>query len=212
MLRLPLIVIKDIPRHLLVSPNPLILHRDAYTTTKYRSQLQPSVLCVRQLFNHVGHPLLYGNTLTSSTPSTSVNFDAHISNLSGRNRLLITKIRLKIDWAEQPWSKFPLIARYLGELKPLKELRIVIINGEKSGNGAALMVKDPNQSLTIMNHGAGKCMLPALIIAEITLKTEKKVFKELVEDLKALRVFRLEGYTRDEAFACGLEEFHIGRN
>ena len=54
-------------------------------------------------------------------------------------------------------------------------------------------------------------MLPALTIAEITLKTEKKVFKELVEGLKALRVFRLEGYTRDEAFACGLEEFHNGR-
>ncbi|KAL2050719.1 hypothetical protein ABVK25_008957 [Lepraria finkii] len=155
MLGLPLKVIKDILRHLLLSPNPLILHRDAYTPANYRSQLQPSVLRVYQLFNHVGCPLLYGNTLPSSTPSTSINFDAHISNLSGRNRLLITKVRLDIDWAEQLWSKFPLIARYLGELKSLKELWIVIINGEKSGNGAALMVKDPNQSLTIMNHGAG---------------------------------------------------------
>lgn len=73
------------------------------------------------------------------------------------------------------------------------------------------MVKDPNQSLTIMNRGAGKCVLPALTIAEITLDFNKKVTQELVEGLKALRVFRSEGYASDEVFARGLKELHSAR-
>ena len=115
MLRLPIKVIKDILRHLFVSPSPLILHRDAYTPANYRSQLQPSVLRVCQLSNHVGPPSLRKHTYQlAPTPAKSINFDAHTS--------------------------------------------------------------------------------------------------ELVEGLKALRVFRLEGYTRHEAFARGLGEFHNGRN
>ena len=55
------------------------------------------------------------------------------------------------------------------------------------------MVKDPDQSLTIMNHGAGKCMLPALTIAEITLKTEKKVSKELVEGFESSESVQIGG-------------------
>lgn len=211
-LKLPLKVTKDILRYLLVSPNPLILCRDASTPATYRSQIQPSVLLVCHLFYHLGRSILYGeNTITSSTPSTSINFDTHIAHLSGHNRLLITKVRLRIDWPEQLWSHFPLIARYLGELKSLKELGIVIINGEKRNDLAILTDKDINIGLTFVKRGAGKCLLPAFTIAEITLKSEKRNFRELVEGLKMLRIFELKGYLRDEAFARELEEFVSGR-
>jgi hypothetical protein len=212
-LRLPLKVNKDVLRYLLVSPNPLILYPDTSTPATYHSQIQPSTLLVCHLFHHLGRSILYGeNTLISSTPSTSIDFDAHIAHLSGHNRLLITKIRLEIDWPEQLWSHFPLIARYLGELKSLKELWIIIIiNENKRSEIPILTDKDSNQSLTIINTRAGKCQLPSSAIANITLKSEKRIFRELVEGLKALKVFTLKGYSRDEAFARGLEEIVDGR-
>ena len=214
MLRLPLKAIKDILQHVLVAPHPLILYRDSSIPATYRSHLQPSVLLICRLFYHLGCPILYGgNTLTASSPSTSINFDHHLAALPGGYRQLITKVRLEIDWAEQLWANFPLIARYLGELQSLKELHIIIISidGQKRDDPSASTDNALSQGLTIINNGARKYAIKTSTYADIILKSEKKVFRDLVEGLKALRTFRLEGFLSDEAFARRLEDLVSGR-
>ena len=182
---LPLEVLQQCFRLLLVAyDHALILCRDDSTPSAYRTYLQPSLLRVCRRFYQTGLPLLYSeNTFTTSSPATSVDFDAHLSSLPGKNRQFITSIALKIDWGAQLWAKFPLIARQIVELKTLRQLRIIVIAG------------NDHKPAPYARNG---------LYGTAILKSEKKVFKELIAGLKALRVFRLEGFS-DADFAKALE-------
>ena len=182
---LPLEILQQCFRLLLVVyDQALIICSDRSTPPTYRSHLQPSLLRVSRRFYQIGLPLLYGeNWFTTSSPATSINFDAHLSKLPGKNRQLITKIALNIDWATQLWAKFPLIARYIAELKSLRQLEIKII--------------DANDRKPVPYPRDGP-------YGVVILKSEKKVLKELVMGLKALRRFKLEGFP-DDNFAKALE-------
>ena len=175
---LPIPVLNRLLGYLLISYQPLILKTDNQTPNNYRTHLHPEVLASCRLFYHIGMPLLYGsNTITTSSPATSKNFDKHLLDLPGRHRQLIKHVKLEIDWADELWAKFPLIARVLGEIVGLKSLEIVI-------------------SGPVRRHGAG---------AEMMLKVEEKCFADLaMDDLKALRVFKLRGFG-NKAFAEALE-------
>lgn len=182
---LPLEVLQKCVRLLLVVyDQALILCPDGSTPPAYRTYLHPSLLRVCRRFYHIGLPLLYGeNTFTTSSPATSIDFDAHLSSLPGKTRQLITSIALKIDWANQLWAKFPLIARHIAELKSLRQLEIIIIDRD-----------DPKPVPYTRDGPYGAVML----------KSEKKAFKELIAGLKALRAFKLEGFPDDD-FAKTLE-------
>lgn len=227
-LNLPLTVIKQILRHLLTSPSPLILQPDSTTTASqgYRTLVEPSVLQTCKVFHNVGLLILYGeNTLTTSSPATSYDFDAHLLSLRGRTRQMITSVRLEIDWADELWAKFPLTARALGELKGLRRLEIVIIviEKEKKNRTALTMIeKDaklnialaygqqypPGQNITTTplrtatTHGRARREGP---VAAAMLKAEMQMLKDLVTNLKHLKYFRLIGF-RNEGFARCLEE------
>ena len=183
---LPLEVLKQCFRLLLVVyDQALILCPDNSTPPAYRTYLQPTLLRVCRRFYQIGLPLLYGeNKFTTSSPATSIDFDVHLSSLPGRNRQLITNIALKIDWASQLWARFPLIARQIAELKSLRQLEIIITDGNDS------------KPVPYPRDGPSGALM---------LKSEKKVFKELIAGLKALRVFKLEGFS-DDAFAKALED------
>ena len=182
---LPVEVLQKCFRHLLVMyDQSLILYRDSATPPAYRTSLQPSLLRVCRRFYQIGLPLLYGeNTFTTSSPATSIDFDAHLSSLPGKNRQLITKIILKIDWAILLWSIFPLIARRIAELQSLRQLEIIIVDGNDSKP-----VRYPRDG----PYGA------------VMLKSEKKTLEELVSGLKGLRMLKLEGFLDDD-FAKALE-------
>ena len=182
---LPLEILQKCFRLLLVvHDQALILCPDSSTPPAYRTYLQPSLLKVCRRFYQIGLPLLYGeNTFTTSSPATSIDFDVHLSSLPGKNRQLIANVFLKIDWATQLWARFPLIARQIAELKSLRQLEIIITDGN-----------DPKPVPYPRNGPYGAVML----------KSEKKVFKELIAGLKGLRVFKLEGFVDDD-FAKALE-------
>ena len=182
---LPLEVLQKCFRLLLVVyDQALILCPDGSTPPEYRTHLQPTLLRVCQHFYQICLPLLYGeNTFTTSSPATSIDFDAQLSSLPGKNRQLITKIALKIDWGAQLWARFPLIARHIAEIKSLRQLEIIIIDRN-----------DPKPVTYARDGPYGVAML----------KSEKKVFRELIAGLKALRVFKLKGFPDDD-FAKALE-------
>ena len=175
---LPISVLSRILEHLLVSDQPLVLGTDASRSENQRSHVYPEVLASCRLFYHVGMPLLYGsNTMTTSTAADSKDFDKHLLNLPGRYRQLIKHVKLQIDWADELWARFPLIARVLGEIVGLKSLEILIFGPAR-------------------RQGAG---------ADMMLRVEEKCFVDLVMgDLKALKKFKLEGFD-NKAFAKTLE-------
>lgn len=138
---------------------------------------------------------------------------------------MITKIRLEIDWADRLWAKFPLLARALGELKRLQKLEIVIVEKEEmeGERRTALIEKDANLSIMITYGQAspGKYRTasphaPATDrahrpvkregpVADVMLKAEMKMLRDLVSGVKTLKDFRLIGF-RHEVFAWCLEE------
>lgn len=183
--KVPLEVLQKCFRLLfVVYDQALILCPDNSTPPAYRTRLQPSLLRVCRRFYQIGLPLLYGeNTITASSPATSIDFDTHLSSLPGKNRQLITKIVLRIDWASQLWARFPLIARQIAELKSLRRLEIIITDGNE------------NKLVPYPRDGP---------YGTVMLKLEKKVFRELIAGLKGLRSFKLEGFPDDE-FAKALE-------
>ena len=171
---LPISVLSRILEHLLVSDQPLVL---GSCSENQHSHVHPEVLASCRLFYHVGMPLLYGsNTMTTSTAADSKDFDKHLLNLPGRYRQLIKHVKLQIDWADELWARFPLIARVLGEIVGLKSLEILIFGpARRQGTGADMM-----------------------------LRVEEKCFVDLdMGDLKALKNFKLEGFNK--AFAKTLE-------
>ncbi|KAL8798416.1 MAG: hypothetical protein Q9182_006676 [Xanthomendoza sp. 2 TL-2023] len=197
---LPLHILRCILSHLLVSPNPVILHRDATVPPTYRSNIATSVLLVNRQLYHTSLPILYGsNTFTTSTPSTSHDFDVHLSRIPGRMRLLIRKVELEIDWAAELWKKLPLIDRRLQELKKLKSLKICFVEKEDSDQIPEVVIHGVQAKAGETSRREGK-------VGKMMLKAEKKMLKELVQGLKGLRVFKLKGF-EDGEFARALEEW-----
>ena len=177
---LPTSVLARILENLLVSDRPIALDANSQYPNNDCSHLHPQVLSSCRAFYLVGMPLLYGsNIITSSTSASSKDFDKHLLKLSGRCRQLIKRVRLQIDWADELWANFPLIARVLGEIVGLKSLEIMIFGQlQRRGPLVAMM-----------------------------LKMEEKCFADLViEDLKALKEFKLQGFG-NKAFAKTLESF-----
>ena len=233
-LTLPLDIIKRIIRILLISPNPLILQHDSVTTLQdYRTYVEPNILQVSKLFHNIGVPILYGeNTFTTSSPSTSFDFDEHLLSVPGSKRQLITSVKLEIDWADELWAKFPLVARALGELKALLKLELIIVEKEKEKveqkKPTALIEKDVNLKIMIAYHqtslGKDRSVhqrAPAADradgqvkregpVADAMLKAEIKMLRDLVTGIKGLKEFRLMGF-RHEVFAWCLEE-HVRMN
>lgn len=177
---LPISILTRILGHLLVSDRPVVLEAKGLYPNNHCSHLRPEVLVSCRLFYHVGMPLLYGsNTITTSTPTSSKDFDKHLLKLPGRYRQLIQHVRLQVDWGDELWAKFPLIARVLGEIVGLKSLEIRILGPlQRQGPSAVAM-----------------------------LKAEEKCLADLVlGDLKALKVFKLEGFS-NKAFTKTLETY-----
>ena len=175
-----------------------------------------------RLYYQIGKPILYGkNTFTTSSPSTSQDFDEHLADIPDKNRRLITRVALEIDWGDELWRRFPLVANSLAQL-PLQRLTIVLIHGE-----AAESRKEPAGSKGVMTNGSmsvgyveGKGTTKgeeAAIelegsgafkregaMATITLSVEKRMMRDLVGGLTSSREFRLEGF-EDENFAQRLK-------
>lgn len=170
----------------------------------------------------MGKPILYSkNTFTTSSATTSYDFDQHLTKLSGKDRKLITRVTLNIDWGDQLWAKFPLLARCLMEL-PLQHLVIAIVEKQDMEPGeerSVLKEVDTNQATSVgkvTDDGSSKGETTAGKVAassgfkregamgDMMLNVEKKIIKDLLNGLPALQVFRLKGH-RDEKFAKGLE-------
>ncbi|KAL8842554.1 MAG: hypothetical protein Q9170_000508 [Blastenia crenularia] len=197
LLSLPPPILHQILSHLLISPSPVLLHRDGSTPPAYRTHIATDILIANRQLHHTSIPILYGkNTFTTSSPAISHAFDVHLLTLPGRMRLLIRKVTLEINWGKQLWMKFPLIAARLGGLKGLKELRLRIVDGAYGEGETELMQVSRKSTLVKRGGNAAKAML----------KAEKTVLRELVVGLKGLRVFELRGF-EDEEFARRLEEW-----
>ena len=231
-LALPLPTMKKILRNLLTSPSPLILNHDPVTPShQHRTHLHPNILQVSKAFHDLGLPILYGeNTLTTSSPSTSFDFDKHLFSLPGSNRQLVTHVKLEIDWAERLWVKFPLVARALGELKGLARLEIVIVERERGkGDWTKVIGEDAGLEILISyghHHRAlwgdvngAACQRPSTIniadrraqkkggvVAAAMLQAEMNSLADLVTGIKGLKYFRLSGF-RHRGFARCLEEY-----
>lgn len=226
-LTIPLNIIKKVLRSLLTSPKPLILHHGNFTTSAdYRTYVQPNVLQVCKVFHNIGVPILYGeNTLTTCSPATSFDFDEHLQSLPGSKRQIITSVKLEIDWADELWAKFPLVARALGELKGLQKLEIIIVEKERmvEEKRTALIEKDVNLKIMITygqispgKHRSARQRTSDTdradvrvkregSVADVMLKAEMKMLRDLVTGFKGLKEFRLIGF-RHEVFAWCLEE------
>ncbi|CAF9940301.1 MAG: hypothetical protein ALECFALPRED_008508 [Alectoria fallacina] len=226
-LTLGLNIIKKILRNLLTSPNPLILpHGFINILQAYRTYVQPNVIQVCKVFHNIGVRILYGeNTLTTSSPATSFDFDEILLSLPGSKRQMIRNVKLEIDWADQLWVKFPLVARALGELKGLQKLEIIIVEKgkmvEEKRTASIETDANLNQMITYGQTLPGKDRTarqraPATDrvgsrvsregpVADVMLKAEMKMLRDLVTGFKGLKEFRLVGF-RHEVFAWCLEE------
>lgn len=89
--------------------------------------------------------------------------------------------------------KFPLIAMRLGELRGLKSLRLHFVDKQ-----------EPDEDIQLQGEPKGTTRRREGHVALMMLNTEKKMLEEMVKGMKALRVFRLEGF-EDAEFARRLE-------
>ncbi|KAI4241029.1 MAG: hypothetical protein L6R40_004777 [Gallowayella cf. fulva] len=200
LLSMPVNVLQHILSYVLTSPLPLILQRDTSISPTYRSNITASTLFVNRQLYHTSLPILYGsNTFKTSSPTTSYDFDIHLSALSGRNRLLIRNIKLEIEWAAQLWKKFPLVAMRLLELKGLKSLKLHFVDRQGCNGSTEVVVQGSKRGKEVMRGREG-------YVGEVLLKAEKKMLEDLVEGLKGLRVFELRGFA-DMEFAQDLERW-----
>ena len=137
---------------------------------------------------------------------------------------MITNVKLEIDWADELWAKFPLVARALGELKGLQKLEIAIVEKEEMvEQERAVLIEDANRKSMIthghISHGKHSTahhhnsatdrtnvrMKREGPVADAMLKAEMKMLHDLVTGIKGLKDFRLTGF-RHEVFAWCLEE------
>ncbi|KAL8730776.1 MAG: hypothetical protein Q9166_003846 [cf. Caloplaca sp. 2 TL-2023] len=156
------------------------------------------ILLVNHQLYHTSLPILYGsNTFTTSSAATSYDFDVHLQLLPRSNRCLIRKVELEIDWGQQLWTKFPLVAIRLGELKGLRSLKLRFLEKVDGEEDTGVMVQGCKGGKRVVSRREGK-------VAELMLNAERKMLKSLVEGLKGLRYLELRGFA-DVEFARGLE-------
>ena len=199
-LKLPGDVLQRILKYLLVSTKPVILELDAETPAEYAPGIDTAILRSCCYVSRVGTGILYSlNTFTTSSPATSANFAQHLLKLPGRHLQLIRYVKLDIVWANELWNKFPLIARVLSSIRGLKSLEITITAGirNKIGKGKSASTFRP---MGIQSDSRRH--------EEAMLNVEKKVLKQLVSGLHALKNFKLQGFA-DKKFARDVE---VSRN
>lgn len=184
--RLPKEVLKEILRFLLVSTKSVILEVDEERPFDYSTGLDPTILRSCHYIYSVGIEVLYScNTFTTSSAATSVDFDKHLLSLPGRTLQLIRHVKLEIDWGVELWTKLPLIASALGSIQSLKTLKISVIT--KSPKPMTGVVRGKASGSETFRGGGFPHRLMAVANAE------KRVFKDFVLELQALKVFRLRG-------------------
>ena len=209
LLNLPISVLARILRWVLIPhphqpltlPDSMSLDPRANKPTMLAVQLLRTCTLIFQ----VGKSILYGeNTFAASSSSTSYDLDSALARLKGWQRQLITSISLQIDWADELWAKFPLIAVALYDLKKLKKLEIFLVS--KASGGSGRLVRDVRNvsEMQELQRKKVRGLKREGNAAEILLKAEKKTFKDLVCTMRSLRVFRLVGFA-DEEFARHLE-------
>ena len=201
--RLPTEVLRRILHFLLSSNHPVILGIDDEWPIDYSSGMTPSVLRCSQYIYTVGIEVLYGrNTFTTSSAATSAEFDKQILRLPSGILRLLRHIKLEIDWIDELWSKLPLLASALGRMQGLRSLEITITSkAQKIVTGARTegLASRPMESRGAHIRVQGQ-------MHEAILKAEKRVLKNLVLELRALRIFRLRGFI-DRQFATELENW-----
>ena len=203
LLNLPISVLILILRWILMPHpgQPLILPDAKRLACKARKPFKLALPVLRscKLMFHVSQSILYGdNSFTAASPSASYYLDDALGQLKGWQRQLITSITLQIDWGDELWAKLPLIAVALHDLKKLSKLEILLVAklfNEMGGNVPGGQDVQRRKARSLRREGN---------TAEIMLKAEKKTFKDMVNTMKTLRVFRLVGFV-DEEFARLLE-------
>ena len=137
---------------------------------------------------------------------------------------MIRNVMLEIDWADELWAHFPLVARALGELKALRRLELVFVErGPMTEIRTMGIDRDVNLDIRLMydqhslsEKGRHQCRHATAeradwrgkregARADAMLKAERKMLEDLVGGIKGLRWFRLIGY-RDPIFSERLEE------
>ena len=194
-------VVRRILHFLLSSDHPVILGVDDRRPTDYSSGLTRSVLrCCRYIYT-VGIEVLYGrNTFTTSSAASSAEFDRQVHGLASRILQLIRHVKLEIDWIDELWSKLPLLASALGRMQGLKSLDITILSKTQS-----IVPGGRTKGLALRPMESRSAFIPGQM-EEAILQTEKRVLKNLVLELRALRIFRLRGFV-DRKFATDLEKW-----
>ena len=191
LLKLPLEILRLVLMHVLCFPQPLAIGiRTQRTKVTPRptanASISISIVLTCKLVYHEGLAVFYSqNTFTTSNPSISKDFGFVLENVPVRNRQLIRRVHLDIDWGDELWAHLPLVARALKEMSLLRELHLHITTRPQ----------------TLDRHDASRFNL--LRQCEI-LKAECKILKDMIRDLKALRIFRLVGFV-DAIFAKKLE-------
>lgn len=207
MLNLPLTIIHRILREVLI-PDPSHLQIIPVTSKEVQDFRQTihdlSVFRTCRLLRYASKGLYFReNIFTTSSPSTSSELHNGIRNLSVEVRALITKLSFKIDWADELWIKFPLVASALLLLTRLSRLDIHFVrkrNVSAVNEGDSTLKEDiremKRRDTRVFARNGG--------MAQIILKAEKKMFTDLALGLKGLKVLSLVGFA-DEDFARKLE-------
>ena len=180
-------------------------------TVKHITETVP-ILRTSLLFYQIGTRILYGeNTFTTATPSISYDLDRTLSRTFDWQRHLIKSISMQVDWGEVLWTKFPLIAVALYELKNLERLEISFVSSTPLAT--ADLFTPHVQLLTDLQARLrleAKRYKREETAAWVILNAEKKMFKDLVRTMRSLRTFRLVGFA-DEEFARQLEFYVEGQ-
>ena len=209
-LELPLSIILKILRYILI-PDPSRLQ--IFPLTPKEIQISNNniihdlpVLRTCRRLRHTGKQVFFAqNTFTTSSPSTSLELHRGIRNLSRELRCLITNISLQINWADELWVQFPLLAAALPLLVRLRRLEVFFVVRKviRGGDGASNVEEEEEGREAKRRESRGVKRESAM--AQLMMKAEKKMFSDWVlDDLKALEVFRLVGFA-DEEFARKME-------
>ncbi len=206
---LPLSILNRILRLVFVPHpyHPLVLPREPGFGVETFEHITAvvSVLQTCKVIYQVGKVILYGeNTFTTITPCTTYHLDWTLSRMPIWQQHLITSLSLQIDWADELWTKFPLIAVALHELKKIERLEIFIVSTTPPMTRNMLSHRRYIRELQEEQREKAKRYNRQGTAAEAMLTAEKKTLKDLVCTMRSLRVFRLVGFA-DEEFARRLE-------
>ena len=195
-LNISLEIQKRILRYLLKSTRPLVLGPDASSSSvDYHAEIEPQILQVSSQLYQLGRLILYGENIftissLSSSSAISYDLDSRLTTILGKYRLLISRIILQIDRAEQLWTVFPLLAKILAEL-PLKTFMISIVEkgqGAKKGR-AALTAASENTSNFARDEARGDGFHEERDITDTTLTVEKSGNKTTLHGEKVSKAY-----------------------